>query len=298
MSFIHILSSNRDVILDFEWRKSGEGALDYQMVTWSKDQSLRLWAPDQETQYRCGVDEEELDSESLSGESDEEACDALDQATEAFEEEGQVETEAVKKRVEFADLAVLEGRRGEKRLESPVKEHSPESTVENTLQHEFALPLPHLQLQLPQCHRVGSGETCGEGCGNNSTLKAAPSCHLPSNIPSGSHLHLPQGFHHEPDWQDSDPPQPAGHGSTTSQTKSRLLGTLPPSAGVSTGADEPGGGGGGRGHQELLSLCSGSGLPQLAFQLWSLSRQLNSVPSYFRFQVLNVVNARDDRKLI
>ena len=139
MSLIHILSSNRDVILDFEWRKSGEGALDYQMVTWSKDQSLRLWAPDQETQYRCGVDEEELDSESLSGESDEEACDALDQATEAFEEEGQVETEAVKKRVEFADLAVLEGRRGEKRLESPVKEHSPESTVENTLQHEFAL---------------------------------------------------------------------------------------------------------------------------------------------------------------
>ena len=43
----------RDVILDFEWRKSGDGALDYQMVTWSKDQSLRLWAPDQETQYRC-----------------------------------------------------------------------------------------------------------------------------------------------------------------------------------------------------------------------------------------------------
>ena len=113
--------------------------MDYQMVTWSKDQSLRLWAPDQETQYRCGVDEEELDSESLSGESDEEACDALDQATEAFEEEGQAETEAVKKRVEFADLAVLEGRRGEKRLESPVKEHSPESTVENTLQHEFSL---------------------------------------------------------------------------------------------------------------------------------------------------------------
>ena len=109
------------------------------MVTWSKDQSLRLWAPYQETQYRCGVDEEELDSESLSGESDEEACDALDQATEAFEEEGQAETEAVKKRVEFADICILEGRKGEKRLESPVKEHSPESTVENTLQQEFAL---------------------------------------------------------------------------------------------------------------------------------------------------------------
>ena len=109
--------------------------MDYQMVTWSKDQSLRLWAPDQETQYRCGVDEEELDSESLSGESDEEACDALDQATEAFEEEGQAETEAVKKRVEFADICILELRKGEKRLESPVKEHSPE----NTLQQEFAL---------------------------------------------------------------------------------------------------------------------------------------------------------------
>ena len=42
----------RDVILDFEWRKSGPGSLDYQMVTWSKDHSLRMWAPDQETQYR------------------------------------------------------------------------------------------------------------------------------------------------------------------------------------------------------------------------------------------------------
>ena len=91
---------------------------------------------DQETYFlsittsRCGVDEEELDSE----ESDEESYEVLDQATEALEEE-EVETEAVKKRVEFADLAAEE-----KRLESPVKEHSPENTaVENTLQQEFAL---------------------------------------------------------------------------------------------------------------------------------------------------------------
>ena len=82
------------------------------------------------TTSRCGVDEEELDSE----ESDEESYEVLDQATEALEEE-EVETEAVKKRVEFADLAAEE-----KRLESPVKEHSPENTaVENTLQQEFAL---------------------------------------------------------------------------------------------------------------------------------------------------------------
>ena len=82
------------------------------------------------TTSRCGVDEEELDSE----ESDEESYEVLDQATEALEEE-EVETEAVKKRVDFADLAAEE-----KRLESPVKEHSPENTaVENTLQQEFAL---------------------------------------------------------------------------------------------------------------------------------------------------------------
>ena len=69
-----------------------------------------------------------MDSE----ESDEESYEVLDQATEALEEE---EVEAVKKRVEFADIAAEE-----KRLESPVKEHSPENTaVENTLQQEFAL---------------------------------------------------------------------------------------------------------------------------------------------------------------
>ena len=137
----------RDVILDFEWRKCGTGALDYQMVTWSKDQSLRMWALDPETQYRCGVDESDL--ESLS--SDESIDDIFDQATDALEafyidsnvtSEDSVENKTVKK-VEFSMLRSGSGDRQasrvEKSLDSPVKEHSPESTMENTLQQEFAL---------------------------------------------------------------------------------------------------------------------------------------------------------------
>ena len=42
----------RDVILDFDWRRLGPGSLDYQLVTWSRDQALRLWSVDTDIQYR------------------------------------------------------------------------------------------------------------------------------------------------------------------------------------------------------------------------------------------------------
>jgi hypothetical protein len=94
---------------------------------------------------RCGVDEDDLDSDSMGSDSDE-ADDVYDQATEALEEADRCGVslcvEPARKRVEFADLSLGAGesRRGERpSLESPVKEHSPESTVENTLQQEFAL---------------------------------------------------------------------------------------------------------------------------------------------------------------
>ena len=132
--------------MDFEWRKCGPGALDYQMVTWSKDQSLRMWALDPETQYRCGVHESDLESDS----SDEESIDDIfDQATDALEvlymdnkSEEMLENKSAKK-VEFSILKSTNADRTSGSLEanheSPVKEHSPESTLENTLQQEFAL---------------------------------------------------------------------------------------------------------------------------------------------------------------
>jgi len=146
---VHTFVGHRDVILDFEWRKCGGGALDYQMVTWSKDQSLRMWALDPETQYRCGVHESDLESES--SDDDESIDDIFDQATDALEaiymdnkvtRDESVENKPVKK-VEFSMLRSASGDRQTHRLEkshdSPVKEHSPESTMENTLQQEFAL---------------------------------------------------------------------------------------------------------------------------------------------------------------
>ena len=119
------------------------------MVTWSKDQSLRMWALDPETQYRCGVHESDLESES--SEDDESIEDIFDEATDALEAiymdskdtgNESVENKSVKK-VEFSVLRSASGDRQTHRLEkshdSPVKEHSPESTMENTLQQEFAL---------------------------------------------------------------------------------------------------------------------------------------------------------------
>ena len=88
------------------------------------------------------MDEEDLDSDSMTSE---EGSDTFDQAMEAVEEEEEEETGLqmvpARKKVEFADLTVSGERRLVERagLESPVKEHSPETTVENTLQQEFAL---------------------------------------------------------------------------------------------------------------------------------------------------------------
>lgn len=93
--------------------------------------------------YRCGVDEDDLDSDSLSSD-EEDPGDIFDHATEALEDEqhGGLREEPTRKKVEFEMSLSVETRLGEFRpmsLESPVKEHSPESTVENTLQQEFAL---------------------------------------------------------------------------------------------------------------------------------------------------------------
>ena len=135
---VHTFVGHKDVILDFEWRKCGTGSLDYQMVTWSRDQTLRMWNVDTDAQYRCGVDEDDL--ESLSNSSNGEDSDDQEDATEAVEaiylnidaKQEQQNNENIVHHVKKDPLIV-------KITESPVKEHSPESTLENTLQQEFAL---------------------------------------------------------------------------------------------------------------------------------------------------------------
>nr|KAG5712261.1 hypothetical protein BaRGS_014611 [Batillaria attramentaria] len=40
---IHTFVGHKDVVLEFQWRKQPEGVRDQQLVTWSRDQSLRIW---------------------------------------------------------------------------------------------------------------------------------------------------------------------------------------------------------------------------------------------------------------
>ncbi|XP_074645024.1 GATOR2 complex protein WDR59-like isoform X3 [Tubulanus polymorphus] len=54
---VHTFVGHTDVVLEFEWRKQvGVDGGDYQLVTWSKDQSLRIWRIDPHLQKLCGPD--------------------------------------------------------------------------------------------------------------------------------------------------------------------------------------------------------------------------------------------------
>ncbi|KAL3859727.1 hypothetical protein ACJMK2_009928 [Sinanodonta woodiana] len=53
---VHQFIGHSDVVLEFQWRKSREGKRDYQLVTWSKDQSMRIWKIDSQLQRLCGHD--------------------------------------------------------------------------------------------------------------------------------------------------------------------------------------------------------------------------------------------------
>ena len=136
---VHTFSHHRDVILDFDWRRSGG---DYQMVTWARDQTLRTWSLQQDILLRCGVEEDDL--QSMDNSEDETSDDVLDQATEAVEEitfHKKSETPRSDDHDNVKPFVGLEkvDSRIFKITESPVKEHSPECSLENTLQREFVL---------------------------------------------------------------------------------------------------------------------------------------------------------------
>lgn len=56
---VHTFVGHTDVVLEFEWRPQRENTTDYQLVTWSKDQSLRVWRIDQSLQKLCGHEPDE-----------------------------------------------------------------------------------------------------------------------------------------------------------------------------------------------------------------------------------------------
>ncbi|XP_077144896.1 GATOR2 complex protein WDR59 isoform X1 [Ranitomeya variabilis] len=53
---VHIFVGHDDVVLEFQWRKQKEGLKDYQLVTWSRDQTLRMWRVDAQLQRLCATD--------------------------------------------------------------------------------------------------------------------------------------------------------------------------------------------------------------------------------------------------
>uniref|UniRef100_A0A3P8YKN9 RWD domain-containing protein n=1 Tax=Esox lucius TaxID=8010 RepID=A0A3P8YKN9_ESOLU len=47
---VHAFVGHDDVVLEFQWRPQKEGSKDYQLVTWSRDQTLRIWKVDTQLQ--------------------------------------------------------------------------------------------------------------------------------------------------------------------------------------------------------------------------------------------------------
>ncbi|KAJ8947981.1 hypothetical protein NQ314_008516 [Rhamnusium bicolor] len=57
---MHTFVGHRDVVLEFEWKKQKPGETDFQLVTWSKDQTLLVWKIESFLQKLCGHEPEEL----------------------------------------------------------------------------------------------------------------------------------------------------------------------------------------------------------------------------------------------
>uniref|UniRef100_A0A667XS06 WD repeat domain 59 n=1 Tax=Myripristis murdjan TaxID=586833 RepID=A0A667XS06_9TELE len=53
---VHAFVGHDDVVLEFQWRPLKEGSKDYQLVTWSRDQTLRIWRVDSQLQKLCAND--------------------------------------------------------------------------------------------------------------------------------------------------------------------------------------------------------------------------------------------------
>uniref|UniRef100_A0A8C3A8Z3 WD repeat domain 59 n=1 Tax=Cyclopterus lumpus TaxID=8103 RepID=A0A8C3A8Z3_CYCLU len=69
---VHAFVGHDDVVLEFQWRPQKEGSKDYQLVTWSRDQTLRIWRVDPQLQKLCVSDvvDELIDRMSLSVETE------------------------------------------------------------------------------------------------------------------------------------------------------------------------------------------------------------------------------------
>uniref|UniRef100_A0A673Z1I6 WD repeat domain 59 n=1 Tax=Salmo trutta TaxID=8032 RepID=A0A673Z1I6_SALTR len=69
---VHAFVGHDDVVLEFQWRPQKEASKDYQMVTLSRDQTLRIWRLDPQLQKLCANDlvEDLMEGISLTTESE------------------------------------------------------------------------------------------------------------------------------------------------------------------------------------------------------------------------------------
>ncbi|XP_061613356.1 GATOR2 complex protein WDR59 isoform X3 [Phyllopteryx taeniolatus] len=69
---VHAFVGHDDVVLEFQWRPQMEGCKDFQLVTWSRDQTLRIWRVDPQLQKLCASDllDDLMDGMSLNMETD------------------------------------------------------------------------------------------------------------------------------------------------------------------------------------------------------------------------------------
>uniref|UniRef100_A0A3Q1AZL8 RWD domain-containing protein n=1 Tax=Amphiprion ocellaris TaxID=80972 RepID=A0A3Q1AZL8_AMPOC len=69
---VHAFVGHDDVVLEFQWRPQKEGSKDFQLVTWSRDQTLRIWRVDPQLQKLCVSDvvEELMDGMTLTVETE------------------------------------------------------------------------------------------------------------------------------------------------------------------------------------------------------------------------------------
>uniref|UniRef100_G3PZZ6 WD repeat domain 59 n=1 Tax=Gasterosteus aculeatus aculeatus TaxID=481459 RepID=G3PZZ6_GASAC len=63
---VHAFVGHDDVVLEFQWRPQKQGSKDYQLVTWSRDQTLRIWRVDPQLQKLCVSDGGEELTEAMS----------------------------------------------------------------------------------------------------------------------------------------------------------------------------------------------------------------------------------------
>ncbi|XP_033755916.1 GATOR complex protein WDR59-like isoform X8 [Pecten maximus] len=56
VQLVHQFMGHQDAILEFQWRKQTEDDRDFQLVTWARDQTLRVWKVDLQHQKLCGHD--------------------------------------------------------------------------------------------------------------------------------------------------------------------------------------------------------------------------------------------------